>query len=74
MCMIGIAGSYAYQMIIVDHQATEVDVRRIVVFAEGEAVVGLGPISPGEESLLCPTQLDIRSDPWRTHCFSIAGR
>jgi hypothetical protein len=37
-------------------------------------VIGLGPISPGEETLLCPTQLDVCSDPRRTHWFSIAWR
>lgn len=74
MGMVRVSGAYAYQVVIVDHHATEGDIRRIVVFAEREAVIRLGPIRPGEESLLCPTQLDIRSDPWRAHCFSIAGR
>ena len=73
MGMVGVTGPDTYQMIIVDHEATEGDVRRIVVFTEGKAVVRLGPISAGEEALLCPTQIGARGGgPRRTHCFSIA--
>ena len=75
MGMVGVTGPDAYQIVIVDHEATEGDVRRIVVIAEGEAVVRLGPISPGEETLPRPTQLDVRDrDPRRAHWFSIAAR
>jgi hypothetical protein len=75
MSMVRVAGTDAYQMIIVDHEGTEVDVRRIVVFAEGKAVKGLGPISSGEETLLCAAQLNARGGaPRRSHWFSIAVR
>jgi hypothetical protein len=74
MGMVRVTGSYAHQVIIVDHQATEGHVRRIVMLAERKAVVGRGPISPAEGTLLRPTQLDVRNDPRRTHGFSIAGR
>jgi hypothetical protein len=75
MGMVGIAGPDAYQVVIVDHETTEGDIRRIVVTAEGEAVVRLGPVSPGAETLLRPVQLDVRdSDPGRAHWFSIAAR
>jgi hypothetical protein len=68
MGMVGVPGSGAYQVIVVDQQATERDVAGVVVFAEGEAVVSFDPVSPGQEALLRPTQLDARrADPRRTH-------
>ena len=75
MRVVRVAGPDAYQMIIVDHEPTEVDVRRIVVFAEGKAVKGLGPIGSREETLLRAAQLDARGGaPRRSHWFSIAVR
>jgi hypothetical protein len=74
MGMVRVTGSDAHPVVIVDHETTEGDVRRIVVLAEGKAVVGLGPISPGEETLPRPTDLDARDrDPRRAHWFSIAA-
>jgi hypothetical protein len=74
MSVVGVAAPDTYQIIVVDHEAAEVDVRRIVVFAEGEAVVGLCPIGSGQETLPCPSQLDLWcSGPRRTHWFSIAA-
>ena len=74
MRMVGIARSGAYQVVVVDQQLTEGDVARVVVLAEGEAVVGFGPVGAGEETLLRPTQLNARrNDPRRAHWFSIAG-
>jgi hypothetical protein len=75
MSMVGVAGAGADQIVVVDREATETDVRRIVVFAEGKAVVRLRPLSSGEETLTRPTHLDLgRIDPRRAHWFSISGR
>ena len=75
MRVIGIAGSGAYHIVVIDQQTSEGHVPGVVMFAEGKAVVGFGPTSPGEETLLRTTQLDTcRVDLWRIHWFSIAGR
>jgi hypothetical protein len=72
--MVRVTGPDAYQVIVVDHEAAEADIRRIVVFTEGEAVVGLGPVGSSQETLACPSQLDVwRASARRTHWFSIAG-
>src|SRR4029077_16167035 len=72
--MVGVARAGTYQVLVVDQQLTERDVARVVVLAEGEAVLGFGPIGTGEETLLRPTQLNARGNhPRRSHWFSIAG-
>src|SRR4029453_12203700 len=74
MRMVGVAPPDADPIIVVDHEATEADVRRIVVFAEGEAVVGLCPVGSGEEALPSPPQLNVWcASPRHTHWFSIAA-